>query len=69
MPSWLDDGPGKQARDRDELRELLLVEPGATLDVLGAEVPDVRDGAAERREAEPPGNPQDLRRRAARRGA
>ena len=52
---------GQQARDRDQLCELLLVEPFATLDVLGAEVPDVRDRAAERREPEPPGNPQNLR--------
>ena len=61
IPSWLDDGPGQQVRDGDELRELLLVEPAAPLDVLVAEVADVRDGAAERRQPEAQRNAEHLR--------
>ena len=51
---------GQEARERDELGEVALVEPGATLDVLGPEVPDVRDGPAERGDAEAPRHPQHL---------
>jgi hypothetical protein len=50
----------QEAGDRDELRERLLVEPASPLDVLRAEVPDVRNGPAERRQAEAKRGADDL---------
>jgi hypothetical protein len=52
--------PGQQIRERDELAELRLADPAAPADVLVAEVADVRDGAAERGQPEPEGDPEDL---------
>ena len=52
--------PWQEVRDGDELGELLLVEPPAPADVFVSEVADVRDGAAERGQAEPQGGPEDL---------
>ena len=51
---------GQEGRQRDQLAELLLTDPAATRDVLGAEVADVRDRAAERRQPEPEGGAKDL---------
>ena len=51
---------GQQVRERDELAELLLGDPAAPVDVLVAEVADVRDGAAERGQPEPEGDAEDL---------
>ena len=52
--------PRQEVRDGDELRELPLVDPPPPLHVLVAEVPDVRGRAAERREAQPQGDREDL---------
>ena len=50
----------QEVRDRDQLGELLLVEPAPADDVGVPEVADVRDWAAERRQAEPERDCKDL---------
>ena len=51
---------GEEIRDGDELGQLLLVDPAPLLDVRATEVPDVRDGAAERRQTETKRDAEDL---------
>ena len=51
---------GQELAERDEPGERILVQPLPPNDVRLAEVADVRDGAAERGEAEPPGGEQHL---------
>ena len=51
---------GQDARQGDELAELLLTDPPPTRDVLVVEVPDVGDRAAERRQPESQCGAKDL---------
>ena len=53
-------GAGQDARERDELSELLLADPLPARDVLVVEVADVGDRAAERRQPEPECGAKDL---------
>jgi hypothetical protein len=50
----------QDAREGDELAELLLADPLPARDVLVVEVPDVRDGAAEGRQSETESGAKDL---------
>jgi hypothetical protein len=51
---------GQDARQRDELSELLLADPLPARDVLVVEVPDVGDGASEGRQPESECGAKDL---------
>ena len=53
----------QEVREGHELGELLFAEPATAGDVLLAEVPDVRDGASERRQPEAKSDAEDLTRR------
>jgi hypothetical protein len=51
---------GQRLAQRDEVAEGGVIEPSPPLDVFPAEVADVGDGAAERRQPEPQGSKEDL---------
>jgi hypothetical protein len=60
MPIWVLAGPGRDWLRGNEVSVACLVDPAPTLDVLSAEVAEVRDRSAEGRQAEPQRNTEDL---------